>query len=148
MALISMTGFADRSGGAGPHAWVWEVRSVNGRGLDLRLRLPDGFEALDPPVRAAAGRALARGSVTVTEPRASARAAAARTAGSSPSKPSGNLNRRSSPRPFTLRASQAQPSPSRSPARSAKPVIEVSGMRPHSPGRRNSADAFAKLASN
>ena len=65
MALISMTGFADQSGGAGPHAWAWEARSVNGRGLDLRVRLPEGYETLDAPVRAAAARFLGRGSVTV-----------------------------------------------------------------------------------
>ena len=64
--MSSMTGFADRVGGSDGFAWTWEARSVNGRGLDLRLRLPDGMEALDPPVRAAAGRLLARGSVTVT----------------------------------------------------------------------------------
>jgi uncharacterized protein (TIGR00255 family) len=60
-----MTGFATLSGGADGLAWAWEARSVNGRGLDLRLRLPEGFEALDGPIRAAAGRVLARGSVTV-----------------------------------------------------------------------------------
>ena len=47
MALISMTGFADLAGQADGLAWTWEARSVNGRGLDLRLRLPEGFEALD-----------------------------------------------------------------------------------------------------
>ena len=57
MALTSMTGFADLSGAAEGVDWTWEARSVNGRGLDLRLRLPDGFEALDAPVRAAAGSA-------------------------------------------------------------------------------------------
>ncbi len=61
-----MTGFADLTGGAGGITWNWEARSVNGRGLDLRLRLPEGFEALEPPIRAAAGRVLARGSVTLT----------------------------------------------------------------------------------
>ena len=66
MALISMTGFADRAGAAGGLGWTWEARSVNGRGLDLRLRLPEGFEALDAPIRAAAARLLARGSVTLT----------------------------------------------------------------------------------
>ncbi|MFO1141733.1 MAG: YicC/YloC family endoribonuclease [Amaricoccus sp.] len=66
MALISMTGFADLAGERDGLGWIWEARSVNGRGLDLRLRLPEGFDALDAPVRAAAGRALARGSVTVT----------------------------------------------------------------------------------
>ena len=66
MALSSMTGFADVAGQAQGLAWTWEARSVNGRGLDVRLRLPEGCEPLDAPVRAAAARALARGSVTVT----------------------------------------------------------------------------------
>src|SRR6187549_211988 len=66
MPLTSMTGFADLAGEREGLGWTWEARSVNGRGLDLRLRLPDGFEGLDPAVRAAAARALARGSVTVT----------------------------------------------------------------------------------
>jgi uncharacterized protein (TIGR00255 family) len=66
MALTSMTGFADLAGARDGMAWTWEARSVNGRGLDLRLRLPEGFEALDSGIRAAARRFLARGSVTVT----------------------------------------------------------------------------------
>ncbi len=66
MALTSMTGFADLAGGPEGPARVWEARSVNGRGLDLRLRLPEGFEGAEPAIRAAAGRALARGSVSVT----------------------------------------------------------------------------------
>jgi len=63
--LASMTGFA-RTEGGGALAWVWELRSVNGRGLDLRLRLPSGFDALEPALREAAGRHLRRGSVTAT----------------------------------------------------------------------------------
>ena len=55
MPLTSMTGFADLAGSADGLAWTWEARSVNGRGLDLRLRLPEGFEALDAPVRAGGG---------------------------------------------------------------------------------------------
>jgi uncharacterized protein (TIGR00255 family) len=66
MTLMSMTGFAHLTGGAEGLAWAWEARSVNGRGLDLRLRLPEGFEALDAPIRAAAAQALSRGSVTVS----------------------------------------------------------------------------------
>jgi uncharacterized protein (TIGR00255 family) len=66
MALTSMTGFADLAGRDGDLAWMWEARSVNGRGLDVRLRLPEGFEALDVPVRAAAGKNLSRGSVTIS----------------------------------------------------------------------------------
>ena len=55
MTLTSMTGFADLTGGTDALAWTWEARSVNGRGLDVRLRLPDGLDSLDAPVRAAAG---------------------------------------------------------------------------------------------
>jgi uncharacterized protein (TIGR00255 family) len=60
-----MTGFADLAGGAEGQAWSWEARSVNGRGLDLRLRLPEGLESLDAPVRATAAKRVARGSVTI-----------------------------------------------------------------------------------
>jgi uncharacterized protein (TIGR00255 family) len=66
MPLTSMTGYADRAGTADGIAWTWEAKSVNGRGLDLRLRLPEGFEALEAPLRQQATAVLARGSVTVT----------------------------------------------------------------------------------
>ena len=66
MGLTSMTGFADHAGRTDGFVWTWEARSVNGRVLDLRLRLPDALEALDALLRAAAGRVLVRGSVTVT----------------------------------------------------------------------------------
>jgi len=52
MALSSMTGFARKDGSARGFAWTWEVRSVNGRGFDLRLRLPGGWDRIDPAVRA------------------------------------------------------------------------------------------------
>src|SRR5262245_58915243 len=65
MGLKSMTGFASRDGLAGPAAWHWELRSVNSRGLDIRLRLPPGFEGLEPRIREAVARALARGSIAV-----------------------------------------------------------------------------------
>jgi uncharacterized protein (TIGR00255 family) len=61
-----MTGFADLAGDAGGLAWVWEARSVNGRGLDLRLRLPSGYDRLDAPARAAAQKRFQRGSVSLT----------------------------------------------------------------------------------
>jgi len=61
-----MTGFARAEGEADGIAWVWEVRSVNGRGLDLRLRLPPGFEALEAPARAALARLCRRGSIAAT----------------------------------------------------------------------------------
>jgi uncharacterized protein (TIGR00255 family) len=63
MALSSMTGFARADGAAGPYGWTWEVRSVNAKGLELRLRLPAGWEAIETPLRARATAALARGSL-------------------------------------------------------------------------------------
>lgn len=65
MALKSMTGFARAEGQSGALTWAWEVRAVNGRGLDLRLRLAPGFESLEPRVREIAARHIVRGSVTV-----------------------------------------------------------------------------------
>jgi uncharacterized protein (TIGR00255 family) len=65
MTIASMTGFARTQGTIGDLAWVWEMRSVNNKGLDLRLRLPSGFEALDQPARKLASGAFARGSVSV-----------------------------------------------------------------------------------
>ena len=63
MALSSMTGFARSHGVSGAYAWAWEIKSVNGKGLDLRLRLPPGWDAIEAGVRARAAEALARGSV-------------------------------------------------------------------------------------
>jgi len=67
-APVSMTAFATfRGQGIGALAafsWVWEVRSVNGKGLDLRLRLPDWVEGLEPQVRAELSRRIGRGSVS------------------------------------------------------------------------------------
>ena len=59
-----MTGFAHAEGSAAGITWVWELRSVNGRGLDLRFRLPPGWDALEATLRDAAGKALKRGNVT------------------------------------------------------------------------------------
>ena len=50
MALESMTGFARADGGADLR-WTWELRSVNGKGLDIRIRVPPGFERLEPAIR-------------------------------------------------------------------------------------------------
>ena len=66
MALSSMTGFARGHGVSGSYAWAWEVKSVNGKGLDLRLRLPPGWDAIEAPVRARAAERLARGSIQAT----------------------------------------------------------------------------------
>lgn len=65
-ALASMTGFARDRGAHNGVEFAWEIRSVNGRGLDLRLRLPAGCDALEPALREAAARTLRRGSVTAT----------------------------------------------------------------------------------
>ncbi len=63
--LVSMTGFAERLGSGFGTDWVWEIRSVNGKGLDLRLRLPEGIEGLEAAVRAAVSAKVARGNVTL-----------------------------------------------------------------------------------
>ena len=65
MALKSMTGFSRRDGGQGDLTWYWELRTVNGRGLDVRLRLPQGYDAIEPKVREALKTRLARGSCQV-----------------------------------------------------------------------------------
>ena len=61
MAMNSMTGFARSDGSDEEAAWHWEVRSVNGRGLDVRLRLPAGCEALEADIRAATANKFRRG---------------------------------------------------------------------------------------
>ena len=58
-----MTGFARGHGVAGTYAWSWELKSVNSKGLDLKLRLPLGWDAIEASVRAKASEALSRGSV-------------------------------------------------------------------------------------
>lgn len=65
MALQSMTGFATVSGQLDGVGWAWEIRSVNGRGLDVRLRLPEGGETLEPVIRAAVPKRLVRGNVSL-----------------------------------------------------------------------------------
>ncbi len=65
MTLQSMTGFA-RAGGQDPRfSWVWEGRSVNAKGLDIRARVPGGYEAVDQAVRAKAAKLFTRGNVTL-----------------------------------------------------------------------------------
>jgi uncharacterized protein (TIGR00255 family) len=66
MALKSMTGFARSDDAIGGTGWHWEVRVVNGRGLDVRLRLPPGYEGLEARVREAAARRLMRGNAGIT----------------------------------------------------------------------------------
>ena len=66
MPLSSMTGFARASGAMDGLHWQWEVKSVNGKALDVRCRLPSGFEALELGVRAAVAEKFKRGSLQAT----------------------------------------------------------------------------------
>ena len=66
MALVSMTGFADAQGAREGLRWRWEAKSVNGRGLDLRLRLPPGFDSVEPAARVLATERFRRGSIQAT----------------------------------------------------------------------------------
>ena len=63
MALSSMTGFARGHGVVGAYSWAWEIKSVNAKGLDLRLRLPPGWDAIEVPARGRAAEKLSRGTV-------------------------------------------------------------------------------------
>jgi uncharacterized protein (TIGR00255 family) len=66
MALVSMTGFAEAQGSREGMRWRWEVKSVNGRGLDLRLRMPPGYDAIEPMARTLANERFRRGSLQAT----------------------------------------------------------------------------------
>ena len=66
MPLASMTGFARRDGRDGTRRWTWEVRSVNGKGLDIRLKLPPGYEFLEVGTRERVTARIARGNVQAT----------------------------------------------------------------------------------
>jgi uncharacterized protein (TIGR00255 family) len=63
MTLSSMTGFARADGVSGAYHWSWELKSVNAKGFELRLRLPSGWDAIEPALRGSAAKALARGTV-------------------------------------------------------------------------------------
>ena len=65
MTQQSMTGFARSSGHRDRFRWSWELRSVNGKGLDLRLRLPQGFDHLESAIRKQISARLQRGNVQV-----------------------------------------------------------------------------------
>jgi len=66
MTVESMTGFARATGEYGATGIVWELRSVNGKGLETRLRLPPGHERLEQPCRQAFQKAFARGNIQAT----------------------------------------------------------------------------------
>lgn len=61
-----MTGFAAARGDAGGWSWAWDIRSVNARGLDIRMRLPDWIDGLEPALRPLIQKALARGNVSLS----------------------------------------------------------------------------------
>ena len=62
---LSMTGFASRSGQLNGYSWTWDLRAVNSRGLDLRIRVPEWIEGLEVATRKAAQGAAERGNVTL-----------------------------------------------------------------------------------
>src|ERR1700761_5001830 len=66
VAVSSMTGFARVEGQIDGFAWVWELKSVNGKALDLRFRLPTGYDALEAPCKTLLGDRLKRGSINAT----------------------------------------------------------------------------------
>ncbi|MBS0222001.1 MAG: YicC family protein [Proteobacteria bacterium] len=61
-----MTGYARAQGADERRRWVWEARSVNGRNLEVRCRVPQGFERLENPARTAVGATLRRGNVSIS----------------------------------------------------------------------------------
>jgi uncharacterized protein (TIGR00255 family) len=66
VAIYSMTGFARASGQHANYSWTWEIRSVNGKGLDVRCRIPSGFDAVDLPTRNAIAKICERGNIAVS----------------------------------------------------------------------------------
>ena len=64
MTIASMTGFARAEGQQDACSWSWELKSVNTRGLDVRCRMPQGFETLEQPVRQRTAAALKRGNIS------------------------------------------------------------------------------------
>ncbi|MCZ6604954.1 MAG: YicC family protein [Alphaproteobacteria bacterium] len=66
MALVSMTGFARAEGKDDLYSWAWEAKSVNGKSLDIRCRMPAGFDRLEMGARKLAVRHLQRGSLSLS----------------------------------------------------------------------------------
>lgn len=66
MGIASMTGFARADGDGLGIGWVWEIKSVNGKSLDLRLRLAPGFDSLEPQLRALLAQRFRRGNFSAT----------------------------------------------------------------------------------
>ncbi|MDQ0394233.1 YicC/YloC family endoribonuclease [Labrys monachus] len=65
MSVTSMTGFARVEGQTGASRWAWEIKTVNGKNLDVRFRLPPGYDGLEAAARGALGAAFARGSCQI-----------------------------------------------------------------------------------
>ena len=65
MTVTSMTGFARVDGMEAGYRWVWEVKSVNSKGLDLRFRLPHGFDHIEAGARKRAAEIFARGNLSI-----------------------------------------------------------------------------------
>ena len=65
MTLNSMTGFARDSANFADWTWSWELKSVNAKGLDIRLRAPSGFDALEPEGRVSLSKLFSRGNIAV-----------------------------------------------------------------------------------
>src|SRR5437868_7552462 len=65
MSIVSMTGFAESTGSHEGLRWRWEAKSVNGRGLDLRLRTPPGYDSLEQPARMLAAERFRRGNFQI-----------------------------------------------------------------------------------
>lgn len=61
-----MTGFAARTGEMPGYSWAWEIRSVNAKGLDIRLRLPDWVDGLERAVRELVAKSVGRGNISMT----------------------------------------------------------------------------------
>ncbi len=64
--IHSMTGYASRQGEAAGYRWSWELRSVNGKGLDLRMRVPDWIEGLEAGLRPLISKSAMRGNVSLS----------------------------------------------------------------------------------
>ena len=65
MTVTSMTGFARVDGESANYSWVWEVKSVNSKGLDLRFRLPHGFDQIESEARTHAAKKFSRGNLSI-----------------------------------------------------------------------------------
>lgn len=65
ITVASMTGFARMAGSSASLSWTWEARSVNHRGLDVRVRLPPRLDTLEPRIRELLSKRITRGSVTI-----------------------------------------------------------------------------------